>query len=237
LGFAASSESSAATAKDASVHAVTRECPAASTKDASALAASSVVNAPLHPEVAASPRATWPPTHRQIALTAGAPFFDESILHGDLTLDLRVGYKIWWLVPYVSGGYRMTRMDPAQVPDIAKKKKLLAWHATFGVRLEIPASRHLYPFAGIAGELARWAFTNDTSEFCHESYYPDAWRCYDSMDWKPGKAIKVQVGLLYKPQPDFAVELWLERGTVYASEMFTRRVTFYSPGIGMAWHF
>jgi hypothetical protein len=127
-------------------------------------------------------------------------------------------------------------MDPAMVPYEARKRKLLAWHVTAGVRLEIPATRKLFPFVGIAGELAYWAFTADSSEYCHESFYPDAWRCYKPMDWKPGRAIKPQIGLLYKPEPSLALEFWVEHTTVYAPGMFTRRVTVINPAVGVAWH-
>jgi hypothetical protein len=206
---------------------------------------------PLSPQPASSSQLTsstpnrptvdqqqWAPTPLQISLTAGVPFFDESILHGDLSVDLRIGYKLWWLVPYVAGGFRQTRMDPALVPDIAKKKKIVAWHVTAGVRLEIPASRRFIPFIGLGGELAAWGFTSTSTEFCEDSYYPNAWRCYDeALDWKRGWAIKPHIGFLFKPEPGYAVEFWLERGTVWAPDFFTRRVTFYNPSFGMAAHF
>lgn len=166
------------------------------------------------------------------------PFFDESILHGDLTLDARYGHKFWWLVPYLSGGFRQTRMDPALIPEEAKRKKLVAWHGTVGLRVEVPAIKgRLYPFVGIAGELSAWAFTADSSAYCNESFYPDAWRCYRPMDWKSGGAVKRQIGLLYKPEPALAVELWIEQASVHAPGMFTRLVRVVSPGVGVAWHF
>jgi hypothetical protein len=166
----------------------------------------------------------------------GVPFFDDDVLHGDLTVDVRYGHKFWWLVPYLSGGFRQTRMDPVLVPKEAEKKKLLAWHVTLGVRLEIPATKQLFPFLGIAGELAYWAFTADSTAYCHESFYPDAWRCYEPFNWKAGRAIKTQLGLLYKPEPSLALEFWLEHGTVDAPGMFTRRVSFVHPAVGIAWH-
>jgi hypothetical protein len=70
----------------------------------------------------------WPWTPGQLGLTVGVPFFDETVLHGDLSVDLRYGYKFWWFVPYVSGGFRQVRMDPEMVPAEAEKKKVLAWH-------------------------------------------------------------------------------------------------------------
>jgi hypothetical protein len=184
----------------------------------------------------AADAAPWPSTPRQLALTVGVPFFDNGILNGDLTVDVRYGLKFWWIVPYVSGGFRQARMDPAFVPSEAQKKKLLAWHATVGLRLELPASRSLFPFIGIAGELDYWAFSGDSTAYCHESFYPDAWRCYRPMDHKPGGALKPQIGLLYKPEPALALEFWVEYGYVDAPGMFTRRVWFFNPSLGMAWH-
>lgn len=176
------------------------------------------------------------PRPGQAAITVGVPFYDESILHGDMTVDVRYGRKFGWLVPYLSGGFRQTRLDPVKVPDHARRKKLEAWHVTFGLRVEIPATRQLFPFFGISGELTRWAFQADTYEYCDASYYPDAWRCYEPYRWKPGRAIKPQVGLIYKPEPSLGLEFWVERGIVDAPEMFTRRVTFFNPALGFAWH-
>jgi hypothetical protein len=178
----------------------------------------------------------WTSRPRQLAITVGVPFYDDRILHGDITVDARYGYKVWWLVPYVSVGFRQARMDPTLVPDIAKAKKLEAWHVTFGVRLQIPASRQVIPFVGVAGELAYWGFTANTHAYCHESFYPDAWRCYEHHNWKPGRAIKAQIGILYKPEPNLALEFWVERGFIDAPEMFTRTVSFYNPALGVAWH-
>jgi hypothetical protein len=172
----------------------------------------------------------------QLGITVGVPFFDESILNGDVTVDVRYGRKFWWLVPYVSVGFRQTRLDPALVPDIARRKKLEAWHVTAGLRLEIPASEKLFPFVGIAGELNRWGFTASTLEFCQEDFYPEAWRCYERYQWKNGWAVKPQVGLIYKPEPSLALEFWVERGVVDAPGMFTRQVTFIHPALGFAWH-
>jgi hypothetical protein len=174
----------------------------------------------------------------QLGLTVGVPFFDNELLHGDMNVDLRYGHKLSWLVPYVSGGFRQTRMDPARIPEEAKRKKLQAWHITAGLRLELPAVEgKLYPFVGIAGELSYWGHTADTTSYCHEAFYPDAWRCYQPFDWKSGGGVKQQVGLLYKPEPSLAIELWVERATVHAPGMFTRLVSIVSPGVGMAWHF
>lgn len=176
------------------------------------------------------------PRPGQLALTVGVPFYDESILHGDMTVDVRYGRKFGWLVPYVSGGFRQTRLDPALVPDHARRKKLEAWHVSSGLRLEIPATQQLFPFIGIAGEITRWGFQADTHEYCEASFYPDAWRCYEPYRWKPGRAVKPQLGLIYKPEPSLALEFWVEHGTVDAPEMFTRRVTFFNPALGLSWH-
>ena len=97
--------------------------------------------APLPPKPASDNHNPWPTTPGQLGLTVGVPFFDDDVLHGDLTVDVRYGRKFWWLVPYLSGGFRQARMDPVLVPKEAEKKKLLAWHATLGVRLEIPATK------------------------------------------------------------------------------------------------
>jgi len=174
----------------------------------------------------------------QIGLTVGVPFYDNDILHGDLNVDVRYGRKFGWLVPYVSGGFRQTRMDPARVPDEAEKKKLVAWHLTAGLRLEIPAIKDkLYPFVGVAGEASYWAYTADSTSYCNESFYPDAWRCYKPFDYQTGFGVKRQVGLLYKPEPNLAIEIWVEQETVHAPAMFNRLVRIVSPGLGMAYHF
>lgn len=178
----------------------------------------------------------WLRTPGQLALTVGVPFFDDSLLHGDVTVDIRYGRKYWWFVPYVSGGFRATRMDPAQVPPEARRDKVYAWHATLGMRFEIPATRQLFPFVGLAGEVGYWAFTEDSTGYCHKDFYPDAWRCYRPNEYKRGTALKPQIGLLYKPEPSLALEFWVEYGIVQASEMFTRRVGFIHPAVGVAWH-
>lgn len=188
-------------------------------------------------EEAAAVEDDWEtPRPGQLGITVGVPFYDESILHGDMTVDIRYGRKFGWLVPYVSGGFRQTRLDPALVPDHARRKKLEAWHVSFGLRMEIPATQQLFPFIGIAGEITRWAFQADTHEYCEASFYPDAWRCYQPYRWKPGRAVKPQLGLIYKPEPSLALEFWIEHGTVDAPEMFTRRVTFFNPALGLSWH-
>lgn len=139
-------------------------------------------------------------------------------------------------MPYFAVGFRQTRLDPAMVPDIARRKKLEAWHLTAGVRLEVPATEKLFPFVGVAAELNRWGFTASTLEFCEEDFYPDAWRCYERYRWKNGRAVKPQVGLIYKPEPSLALEFYVEHGTVDAPGMFTRRVTFITPALGFSWH-
>lgn len=189
------------------------------------------------PDVAQQAATThWPRTPGQLGLTVGIPFFDDDLLHGDVTVDIRYGRKFWWFVPYVSGGFRATRMDPARVPPVARRDKLYAWHATLGLRFEIPANKHLFPFIGLAGEVAYWAFTEGSTEYCHEAFYPDAWRCYQPNEYKRGTALKPQIGLLYKPEASLALEFWVEYGVVQASEMFTRRVSFIHPAVGVAWH-
>lgn len=190
-----------------------------------------------HQHHAAPQDAAAPPlSGGQLGITVGVPFFDESILNGDMTVDVRYGRKFWWLVPYFSVGFRQTRLDPALVPDHARRKKLEAWHVTAGLRLEIPATDKLFPFVGMSAELSRWGFTASTLEFCHEDFYPNAWRCYERYQWKNGRAVKPQVGLIYKPEPSLALEFWVERGVVDAPGMFTRQVTFINPALGFAWH-
>lgn len=177
----------------------------------------------------------WPRTPGQLGLTVGLPFFDDDLLHGDLTVDIRYGRKFWWFVPYLAGGFRATRMDPARVPPEAHRDKLIAWHATLGLRFEIPASRQLLPFIGLAGEVGYWAFTEDSTGYCHQDFYPDAWRCYQPNEYKRGTALKPQLGLLYRPESSLALEFSVEYGIVQASEMFTRRVTFIHPAVGVIW--
>ncbi len=172
----------------------------------------------------------------QLGITVGVPFYDDSIIHADMTVDVRYGRKFWWLVPSISGGFRQARLDPARVPDHARRKKLEAWHATVGLRLEIPTSPRIFPFIGIAGELSAWSFTADTTDFCQDAFYPDAWRCYRRQDWKRGWAVKPQLGFVYKPEPSLALEFWVERGTVFAPDMFTRHVSFITPSLGFTWH-
>ncbi len=176
------------------------------------------------------------PPRGQLALTVGVPVFHDEFLHGELTVDGRYGYKFWWLVPYVSGGFRQTRLDPLGWAWEARMRKLLAWHVTLGTRLEFPASQKLLPFVGIAGELDDWAYTEDSTSYCHESDYPDAWRCYKAKDWKAGRALKPQVGLLYEPEPSLALEFWVEYIHVVAPAMFKRSVDIVHPALGIAWH-
>jgi len=176
------------------------------------------------------------PRPGQLALTVGVPQFRGEFLRGELTVDLRYGYKLWWLVPYVAGGFRQVRLDPLDWPWMARDKKLRAWHATLGVRIELPASQKLLPFLGIAIERTQWSYTEDSTSYCHESYYPDSWRCYQSPDHKFGTAIKPQFGFLYKPEPSLTLEFWVEYVRVDAPEMFTRTFTFVHPALGLAWH-
>lgn len=178
----------------------------------------------------------WYPTSGQLGITVGVPFYDESIINADMTVDIRYGRKIGWFVPYFSGGFRQARLDPKLVPAHARRKKLEAWHMTLGVRVEVPVSRQFLPFAGVAGELAHWGFEASTAAFCGEPWYPNAWRCYERYQWKAGTALKGQVGVLYKPYPDLALEFWVEQGRIVAPEMFTRAVTFIHPAVGVAWH-
>jgi len=194
------------------------------------------VDTPLPPGEVAQDRKQRPLPRGQLALTVGVPVFHDKFLNGELTVDVRYGYKFWWLVPYLSGGFRQTRLDPLGWPWEARMRKLRAWHVTLGTRLEIPASRKLLPFFGIAVERGYWAYTDDSTPYCHESYYPDAWRCYKAMDWKVGHALKPQIGLLYKPEPSFALEFWIEYVHVAAPEMFKRSFGFFHPALGIAWH-
>jgi hypothetical protein len=175
-------------------------------------------------------------TPGQLALTVGLPVTHQKYLQGELSVDFRYGYKLWWVVPYISGGFRQSRLDPLGWPWEARMRKLRAWHVTLGARLEFPASRHLFPFIGMAAERAYWAYTEDSTSYCHESYYPDSWRCYRAMDWKPGYGLKPQAGLLYKPEPSLALEFWVEYVHVIAPEMFTRNIGFFNPAVGLAWH-
>ena len=172
----------------------------------------------------------------QLALTVGVPVFFDEFLHGELSVDVRYGYKFWWFVPYLSGGFRQTRLDPIDWPWATRMQKLRAWHVTVGTRLEIPASRKLLPFFGIAVERSYWEYTDDSTPYCHESYYPNAWRCYKANEWKVGHALKPQIGLLYKPAPAVALEFWLEYVRAVAPDMFTRSVSFFHPALGIAWH-
>lgn len=177
-----------------------------------------------------------PHTPGQLALTVGLPITAENYVQGELAVDFRYGYKFWWLVPYLSGGFRQSRLDPLGWPWEARMRKLLAWHVTLGMRVELPASRKLYPFLGLSVERAYWAFKDDSTAYCHESYYPNTWRCYHAMDFTPGYGLKPQVGLLYKPEPSLALEFWLEYVHVMAPEMFTRSFWFFNPSVGLAWH-
>jgi hypothetical protein len=178
-----------------------------------------------------------PPTPRgQAALTVGVPFLLDKFVIGELTVDFRYGHKFWWLVPYVSGGFRQSRLDPTGWPWATRMKKLMAWHVTVGTRLEFPASQKLLPFVGIAVEQSYWAYTEDSTSYCHESYYPSAWRCYKARDWQVGHALKPQVGLLYSPEPSLALEFWVEYIHVVAPGMFTRSIGIIHPALGLAWH-
>jgi hypothetical protein len=193
----------------------------------------------LHPQVAqaADPKPQSAPPN-QIGLTVGMPFFDDTKIHTDMSFDLRYGRKFSWIVPYVSGGFRQVRLDPALIPDEARNKKLQAWHLTVGVRVEIPLiAGKLYPFIGVAGELALWSYTFDTNAWCHEDWYPGEWRCYNKLDWKSGGAVKRQVGIVYTPQPAMAVEIWFEQATMQSPGMFHRLVRSVTPNIGVAWRF
>jgi|GEM_PF-3161474 len=178
----------------------------------------------------------WPATPGQLGLTVGAPISRVNFVHGELTVDFRYGYKLWWLVPYISGGFRQTRLDPLDWPWEARNRKLRAWHATMGLRLELPASQKLFPFIGVAAERSTWAYTEDSTGYCTEPFYPADWRCYRAMDWKPGYAFKPQIGLVYKPEPSLGLEFWLEYVHVMAPEMFHRSIGFFQPAIGLAWH-
>jgi hypothetical protein len=177
------------------------------------------------------------PARGQLALTVGVPISSgDDFVHGELTVDFRYGYKFWWLVPYVSGGFRQSRLDPLGWPWEARMRKLRAWHGTLGVRMEFPASRKLLPFIGIAAERDTWAYTEDSTAYCRESYYPAHWRCYQAWDWKSGHAVKPQVGLLYVPEPSLALEFWLEYVHVMAPDMFEQSIGFFHPALGIAWH-
>jgi hypothetical protein len=187
-------------------------------------------------ESEASTEDEWSSRSSQLGVTVGLPFYDERIIHPDMTVDIRYGRKISWFVPYFSAGFRQARLDPKRVPRPLQKMKLDAWHMTIGVRVEVPVSRYILPFAGIAGELAHMGYQGDSTEHCGDPYYPDAWRCYEPYQWKAARAFKAQVGFLYKPQPDLALEFWVERGYIVAPEKFTRTVTFITPSLGFAWH-
>jgi len=196
----------------------------------SAIAADS----PLAP--ASAGRTPKTPPRGQLALTVGLPKYFHEFVHAELSVDVRYGYKFWWLVPYLSGGFRQNRLDPDDWPWEARMKKLRAWHVTVGTRLEFPASQKVLPFVGIAVERNYWEYTEDSTPYCHESYYPDAWRCYKAMDWKSGYGLKPQIGLLYIPEPSLALEFWIEYIHVVAPDMFTRNVAFVHPALGLAWH-
>ena len=191
---------------------------------------------PLPPGEVAPHREQRQSPRGQLALTVGLPIFPGEFLHGELAVDGRYGYKFWWLVPYFSVGFRQTRLDPLGWPWEARMRKLLAWHVTVGTRLEFPASQKLLPFVGIAVERNYWAYTEDSTSYCHESYYPSYWRCYKARDWKTGHALKPQVGLLYKPEPSLALEFWIEYVHVVAPGMFNRSVGIFHPALGLAWH-
>jgi hypothetical protein len=172
----------------------------------------------------------------QAALTTGLPFFPERYLEGELAVDIRYGYKFWWLVPYLAGGFRQARLDPLNWPWEARNRKLRGWHFTVGARLEVPASRKLFPFLGIGVERAFWAYTEDAAPYCQESWYPSAWRCYRGWDWKAGYGIKPQIGLVYKPERSLGLEFWIEYVHVVDPDMFNRNIHFLSPSLGLAWH-
>lgn len=172
----------------------------------------------------------------QAALTVGVPSFLDKVLYGELTVDVRYGHKFGWLVPYVSGGFRQTRLDPIEWPWATRTKKLLAWHVTVGSRLEFPVSQKLLPFIGVAVEQSYWAYTEDSTAYCHESYYPSAWRCYKARDWQVGHALKPQIGLLFKAEASLALEFWVEYIHVVAPGMFTRSIGIIHPALGLAWH-
>ena len=176
------------------------------------------------------------PTRGQAALTVGLPLFPDKYVLGELAVDIRYGYKFWWLVPYVSGGFRQVRLDPFDYAWEARNRKLRAWHITVGTRIEFPASRKLVPFIGIAVEQSYWAYTEDSTSYCHESWYPESWRCYKAMNWTIGYAVKPQFGLVYKPEPSLGLEFWLEYIHAVAPDMFNRNLRFFSPSVGLAWH-
>ena len=173
----------------------------------------------------------------QLALTVGIPYFNDLILSGDLSVDLRYGHKFGWFVPSVGGGFRQARFDPEAVPSEARTKKLFAWQVSLGLRVEFPVSNKLFPFIGVSGELSRWAFSANTESYCKDDFYPDSMRCYEAMDHQAGRAIKPIVGLVYQPMPDLGLEIWVERITALSHGMFTRAVTLYNPSLGVAWHF
>jgi hypothetical protein len=176
------------------------------------------------------------PRRGQAALTVGLPFFPDRHVEGELAVDVRYGYKFWWLVPYLAGGFRQVRLDPLSWPWEARDRKLRAWHISVGARIEFPASRKLFPFVGIAAERNFWAYTQDSSSYCDQPWYPSAWRCYAAFDWKSGYGVKPQVGLIYTPEPSLGLEFWVEYIHVVAPDMFTRNIHFFSPSLGLAWH-
>ncbi|HKO50604.1 MAG TPA: hypothetical protein VJV79_22930 [Polyangiaceae bacterium] len=173
----------------------------------------------------------------QLALTVGIPYFNDSILSGDLSVDMRYGHKFWWIVPSIGGGFRQARFDPEFVPPEARTKKLFAWQVSLGLRVEFPASEKLFPFIGVSGEFSLWAFSANTESYCKDDFYPDAMHCYEAMDYQVGRAIKPIVGLVYQPMSDLGLEIWVERITAVSHGMFARVVTLYNPSLGVAWHF
>jgi hypothetical protein len=173
----------------------------------------------------------------QLALTVGIPYFDDSILTGDLSVDVRYGHKFWWVVPSIGGGFRQARFDRELVPAEARTKKLFAWQVSLGLRVELPVSDKLFPFIGVSAELSQWAFSANTESYCKDDFYPDSMRCYEAMDYQGGRAIKPILGLVYQPLSDLGLEIWVERINVVSHGMFTRALTLYNPSLGVAWHF
>jgi hypothetical protein len=102
--------------------------------------------------------------------------------------------------------------------------------------VEFPASQRLLPFVGMGIERNAYSYTEDSTAYCHEPYYPDAWRCYQSTDSKMGYGLKPQIGFLYLPEPSLALEFWIEYIHVVSKEMFTRDVGFVHPALGLSWH-
>ena len=187
------------------------------------------------PEDPGEPRIEHPPN--QLALTVGIPYFDDAILTGDLSVDVRYGHKFGWFVPSIGGGFRQGRFDPELVPPEARTKKLFAWQISLGLRVELPLSDKLFPFIGVSAELSQWAFSANTESYCKDGFYPESLRCYEAMDYQGGRAIKPIVGLVYQPLSDLGLEIWVERISAVSHGMFTRAVTLYNPSLGVAWHF